>query len=735
VSQERERLIIRALKGTSVPPMRVRTGTPAPSWYEAIADLIEDLPECDLLPDQKKVLEALLDTGEAVLVERTGYRNSKPKVRLSSQPCFTIKAAIGTDGKRSNRNKCLNIVLPGGDVRRLTPRAIARLQSFPDNYKLPNQIKDAGPLLGLAIPPLLAKSIFESFRGAVMEMKSDLKTLQVVAAGTKINPTHLEFEEGEEVLVKEEDGEGFSPQSPSLRLTTLTTPLPSCESLPSLPDECAPVDPELESLIPPLSEEQYKALEASILSEGCRDPIVFWKDKGIIIDGHHRFSICRRNQKEFPLIELSFPDKEAVKAWIAENQLLLRRNANDPTTWYLRGVWYEAHRNTHGGDRKSQSKPHREVLISPKSTSELGAEKFGVSPATIERDAQYKRAVDAIASLGGVQLRTLLLSGEIELKKAELSALGKQVHLCPEAVALKLGIAPDFLGNPNSENSPLDSIKGANDSPSIEEPTESHSDLALAHHLKLAQGGLVEIDAPSKKLLHRRYGRIESVGEKTAQVWVWSAIERGSKLHILPHRQLTPVPLEKEPQLKDVCDRISRLYQQGGLEPIERDILGLLEREVAYSPTQLDYLASIEAKYLPQSSLNASNAREPIATSPVVEVIELPFLPPTLNKIINAARSDKYAAAKEKRRWTNEVADACQGSHQFKGQVSIDYLWRVKNTKRDPNNISAGTKFIDDGLVAAKIITDDSLEVIVSVSHRYEKAERDSVSITITEVK
>jgi len=578
-----------------------------------------------------------------------------------------------------------------------------------------------------------------------MEMKSDLKTLQVLAARTRINRTHLEIEEGGEELVKEEeDGEGFSPQSPSLRLATLTTPLPSSESLSSLYHQCAPVDPELESLIPPLSEEQYRALEASILSEGCRDPIVFWKEQGIIIDGHHRFSICRRNSLEYPLVELSFPDKEAVKAWIAENQLLLRRNANDPTTWYLRGVWYEAHRNTHGGDRKSQSKPHDEVLISPKSTSELGAEKFGVSPATIERDAQYKRAVDAIcckqqrfaiASLGGVQLRTVLLSGEIELKKSELIALGKQVHLCPEAVALKLGIAPDLLGNPNEKNSHLDSTLGANDSPSIEEPTESHSGLALAHHLKLSQGGLVEIDVPSKKLLHGRHGRIESVGEKTAQVWVWSAIFRGSKLHTLPHRQLTPVPLEKEPQLKDVCDRISRLYQQGGLEPIDRDILGLLEREVAYSPSQLDYLARIEAKYLPQSGSNASNAREPIATSPVVEVIELPFLPPTLNEIIDTARSDKYAAAKEKRRWTNEVADACNGKHQFSGQVSIDYHWRVKNTKRDPNNISAGTKFIDDGLVTAKIITDDSLEVIVSVSHRYEKAECDSVRLTITEVK
>ncbi len=718
VPQERERLIIRALKGTSVPPMIAPT--PAPSWYEAIADLIRELPQCDLLPDQKKVVEALLDTGEAVLVERTGYRNSKPKVRLSSQPCFTIKAAIGTDGKRSNRNKCLNIVLPGGDVRRLTARAIARLQSFPDDYKLPNQIKDAGPLLGLAIPPLLAKAIFLSLSGAVREMKQDWAS-DLTLATTKIKRTDLEIGE---------DGEDFPPQSPSLRLATLTTPLPS-------PFHQCVVDPELESLISPLSEEQYKALEASILSEGCRDPIVFWKEKGVIIDGHHRFSICRRNKKDFQRIELSFPDKEGVKAWMAENQLLMRRNANDPTTWYLRGVWYEAHQGTHGGDRKSQSKPHDEVLISPsKSTSQLGAEKFGVSPATIDRDAQYKRAIDALTRLGGGQIRTLLLNGETELKKAKVIALGKQARHQPETVALKLGRVLRLPRNPNQDNSPLDRTLGTNDSQGlIEEPTESHSGLDRAHHLKLSPGGLVEIDAPSRKFIHGHYGRIESVGEKNAQVWVRSAIENCVKLHSLRHRQLTPVPLEKEHELKEVCDRVARLEKQGSLDPFERDLLWLLSREVAHNPTQLGYLNLIEAKYLPPSGSNASKAREPIVTSPVVQVIELPFLPPTLNEIIDTARNDISVVARQKREWTVVVANACCGSHQFKGQVNIDYLWQVKNNRRDPDNIWARTKFINDGLVAAKIINNGSLEVIVSVSHRHEKSDSEGVTITITEIK
>jgi hypothetical protein len=48
-----------------------------------------------------------------------------------------------------------------------------------------------------------------------MEMKSDLKTLQVLAARTKINRTHLEIEEGGEVLVKEEDRKVFLPNLPA----------------------------------------------------------------------------------------------------------------------------------------------------------------------------------------------------------------------------------------------------------------------------------------------------------------------------------------------------------------------------------------------------------------------------------------------------------------------------------------------------------------------------------------
>ena len=44
------------------------------------------------------------------------------------------------------------------------------------------------------------------------------------------------------------------------------------------------VDEEFKTLIPPLTEEERKLLEESILKNGCEMPILVWN--GIIVDGH-----------------------------------------------------------------------------------------------------------------------------------------------------------------------------------------------------------------------------------------------------------------------------------------------------------------------------------------------------------------------------------------------------------------------------------------------------------------
>lgn len=85
------------------------------------------------------------------------------------------------------------------------------------------------------------------------------------------------------------------------------------------------IDPEFQSLIPPLSSDEYRDLENSILREGCRDPIVVWQEEQILIDGHNRFSICSKHGLPFQTVEQSFSSRLEVQEWMIFNQLS-RRN-------------------------------------------------------------------------------------------------------------------------------------------------------------------------------------------------------------------------------------------------------------------------------------------------------------------------------------------------------------------------------------------------------------------------
>ena len=78
------------------------------------------------------------------------------------------------------------------------------------------------------------------------------------------------------------------------------------------------IDAEFQSLIPPLTYEEKKMLEESILSEGCRDAIVVWNDT--IIDGHNRYEICKKHGISFETVSREFEDRNDVIEWIIKNQ-------------------------------------------------------------------------------------------------------------------------------------------------------------------------------------------------------------------------------------------------------------------------------------------------------------------------------------------------------------------------------------------------------------------------------
>lgn len=78
------------------------------------------------------------------------------------------------------------------------------------------------------------------------------------------------------------------------------------------------IDDEFRSLIPSLTEDEYKGLEQSILKEGCRDALVLWGDT--LIDGHNRFEICTKYGLPFKTINANFQDRQAAVEWIILNQ-------------------------------------------------------------------------------------------------------------------------------------------------------------------------------------------------------------------------------------------------------------------------------------------------------------------------------------------------------------------------------------------------------------------------------
>lgn len=89
------------------------------------------------------------------------------------------------------------------------------------------------------------------------------------------------------------------------------------------------IDPEFRDLLPALATEEYAKLEANILRDGCREPIVLWQ--GLIADGHNRFEICTRKNVGFQTNHLTtqdFPDRNAIMLWMLENQGG-RRNLSD----------------------------------------------------------------------------------------------------------------------------------------------------------------------------------------------------------------------------------------------------------------------------------------------------------------------------------------------------------------------------------------------------------------------
>ena len=113
------------------------------------------------------------------------------------------------------------------------------------------------------------------------------------------------------------------------------------------------IDPEFQSQIPPLTDDEFKQLEENILKEGkLISPLIVWNNT--LVDGHNRYAILQKHPEiYFSTMPLRFANREEALAWICKNQLG-RRNLTPEQKKFLIGKQYSVEHRKPGGNGNNQ---------------------------------------------------------------------------------------------------------------------------------------------------------------------------------------------------------------------------------------------------------------------------------------------------------------------------------------------------------------------------------------------
>lgn len=194
-------------------------------------------------------------------------------------------------------------------------------------------------------------------------------------------------------------------------------------------DELLRIDPEFESKIPPLTEEEYQLLEENILQDGIvLNPLIVWN--GCIVDGHNRFRIIQAHPEiKYTVFEKEFPDRYAAIAWICCNQLG-RRNLTPQQKKYLIGQRYEAEKRTetfYGNRFALADKSSRGQNVhdyKPERTSERIARENNTNERYVRRAEHFAMGVDAADNVAP-GIKQEILSGAIKPSESAIAAIAK----------------------------------------------------------------------------------------------------------------------------------------------------------------------------------------------------------------------------------------------------------------------------------------------------------------------
>jgi len=187
---------------------------------------------------------------------------------------------------------------------------------------------------------------------------------------------------------------------------------------------------ELESLIPPLSNEEFKQLERNILEEGIRDPLITWN--GILIDGHNRYRIAQEHDLNYETLEKEFENLNDVKIWMVNNQLG-RRNLQD----FVRGELFSVIEDIlkqKGNDEKAKAGGDKKSLLSiiDKSDIKTTEERHDTRKIVAEKlgwSTGKKAMFDIVKTKAPEEVKQKLRTGEVSINQAYKEIKKEEVEL------------------------------------------------------------------------------------------------------------------------------------------------------------------------------------------------------------------------------------------------------------------------------------------------------------------
>jgi len=142
------------------------------------------------------------------------------------------------------------------------------------------------------------------------------------------------------------------------------------------------INPEYEKLVTPLLEEDYDSLKKSIKDQGLWMPIVTNKE-GVILDGHHRFQICKELGMQPRATIKEFDTKTDEIIFVGECNLKRRQLTSLQRIEIVRKL--ESHYADQAKERMSEAGRGGNITTPSGKTRELLGKKAHVSGSTYEK--------------------------------------------------------------------------------------------------------------------------------------------------------------------------------------------------------------------------------------------------------------------------------------------------------------------------------------------------------------